>query len=79
MKTYQINICTRVDLYVSNYGFRFWNKLTTPKKDDFWQWKNWRNSWQSYQQDNIKDKIYTFLDGLPERFKGEEFYQRLTF
>jgi len=76
---HKINICNRVDLYIHDEGFRFWSGLKSPKIRDLWQWKNWGESWRVYLKDDIKTKIYKYLDSLPERYKSKIFYQKIVF
>ena len=77
VKIYKIIISNRIDLYISNDGFRFTNSLLKPKT--LYDWSSWAASWQVYESDGIRKKLYTFLDSLPEKFKCEKFYQGITF
>ena len=76
MKTYKIQINSRVDLWVSDQGFQFTNSRPT---NDWISWDQFKWYWKPYEKDGIKQKIYKFVDTLSDHHKNRPFYAGLKF
>ena len=75
-KVYKIEISTRIDLYLSNDGFRF-TILGKPK--DFQPFSCWNFAWRVYEADDIIGKVNRLLDTFPEHLKTQTLYQAIYF
>jgi len=80
MKQYRLEICPRVNLWVSNTGFLF-SQAMEPRPDEqsLRPWREWGDYWPLYTTDGIQHKVFAFLDTFPDRFKTHIFFQALHF
>jgi hypothetical protein len=76
-KVYKIEISTRVNLFLSNDGFRFTIQDKPPK--DFQPFSCWESSWMVYSPDNIIEKVNVLLDSFPEHLKTQTLFQSIHF
>lgn len=79
-KIHKIQVCARVNLYLSNKGFIFLHATKRkPKQIDLYSWNDWGYHYPPYLKDNLVQKVYAFCDSLTEREKMGAMYQGLTF